>query len=98
MHTKQYTFTPRSEGIVFVIIIITLIYSLVLYIVLPSMTNALPAHVTAHRINDPANDQRRPILFIPTQANVRPGISTRQTRTKFKYLFPLKLVEFNERP
>lgn len=66
--------------------------------ILPTVTKAPATQVMAHSNNDPANDQRRPILFIATQANDRPGISIRHTRIKFKYLLPLKFVEFNESP
>lgn len=68
------------------------------WICLPAITKAPAAHVIAHRNSDPANDHRRPILFIPNQANDKPGISTKHTKMKFKYLLPLRLVEFRDSP
>lgn len=66
--------------------------------VLPCIISPPATHVIAHSSNEPANDHRRPSLFIAIHDNEQPGISTKHTKIKFKYLLPLKFVEFNDSP
>lgn len=65
---------------------------------LPNGIKIVPMQVVPQRINENIKDFLLPKYFIETQAKVYPGISIKHIRAKFKYLLPLILVEFNDKP
>lgn len=65
---------------------------------LPSGMKAAAMQVVPQRNKDPAKDHLRPSLFMAHQEAVYPGISTRQTSAKLRYLLPPRLVELTDKP
>lgn len=54
--------------------------------------------VAPQRKREPAKDHLLPNLFIAHQEMLYPGISTRHTNAKLRYLLPPKLVELTDNP
>lgn len=63
-----------------------------------SFKNAPLQHIMPQIIMKPDIEGFLPTLFIVYWAVAYPGIATKATTIKLKYLLPLKLTELSERP